>query len=219
MKTNPTQRAWELDPFWREAVAVITGGRKLRPEHYLDKLTAEELERLRLALSCSGTYAEQQKLCPARRGGPTDGALPSLSVIAEISQAMRQVNVLRGLEKLTAINAAAKERCQQLGLDPKMTDSVCRIVGEEALNQEAQGIVGDFAINAAQVLLGRESGLTRAELKQRDQQLAREKFLESKKSNQEKALEWCLEEAKSFHEVQDLFKSAFAALKKARGKK
>lgn len=44
-----------------------------------------------------------------------------------------------------------------------------------------------------------------------------ERFAEARKDEQAKALEYCLEEAKKFPEVQDLFKAAFAALKKARG--
>ncbi len=37
-----------------------------------------------LALSCSGTYAEQQKLCPKRRGGASDGELPATTQLSEI---------------------------------------------------------------------------------------------------------------------------------------
>jgi len=46
----------------------------------------------------------------------------------------------------------------------------------------------------------------------------KEKFQESKKSQAEKALELCLEEARKYPEVQQLFKDAFAALKKAQKK-
>jgi len=44
------------------------------------------------------------------------------------------------------------------------------------------------------------------------------KFLESKKTQQEKALELCLEEAKKFPDVQELFKAAFKALARAQKK-
>lgn len=56
------------------------------------------------------------------------------------------------------------------------------------------------------------------ELKKQAQALDREKFTESRKSDQDRALERCLEEARAFPEVQDLFKAAFTALKKAKGK-
>jgi hypothetical protein len=40
-----------------------------------------------------------------------------------------------------------------------------------------------------------------------------EKLAEAKKTNQEKALELCLDETKAFREVQELFRAAFAQLK------
>jgi hypothetical protein len=43
--------------------------------------------------------------------------------------------------------------------------------------------------------------------------IEREKLAEAKKTNQEKALELCLDETKAFGEVQDLFRAAFARLK------
>ena len=161
MKTKPTARAWEADPFWKEVVAILTSGKKLRPDHYLDKLGAEALEQLRLALSCSGTFAEQQKLCPPRQGGEKDGELPGISLLGEIAEAMRQVGVLRELQQQELIESATKERCGRLGLDPKLTNAVVRIVGEEALDQKRKRIVGTFAISAAHVLLSAEGMRTK----------------------------------------------------------
>jgi hypothetical protein len=43
-------------------------------------------------------------------------------------------------------------------------------------------------------------------------QIEREKLAEVKKTNQEKALELCLDETKAFREVQELFRAAFARL-------
>lgn len=161
MKTNPTSAAWELDPFWREVVMILTGGKKLQGGDYLQNLCAEELEQLRLALSSSGIFAEQQKLCPRRRGGPTDGSLPPIGKLSEISQAMRQVTTLRALQRQDLISAATKDRCGQLGLDPQLTNAVVRIVGEEALRQQAENQVGVFAISAANVLLAAEGMRTK----------------------------------------------------------
>jgi len=55
-------------------------------------------------------------------------------------------------------------------------------------------------------------------LKKQQQDLDQQKFAESKKDEATKALEYCLDEAKQFPAVQDLFKAAFAALKKAKVK-
>jgi hypothetical protein len=62
------------------------------------------------------------------------------------------------------------------------------------------------------------SAQTKARFKEREVSLAERKELEAKKSDQEKALEWCLDEAQKFPEVQEMFKAAFAALKKARAR-
>lgn len=162
MKTPSKTAAWENDPFWREVVAVLTGGQKLRGEHYLQNLSGEELEQLRVALSCAGTLAQQRELCPPRRGGSTDGSLPPVSLLSQIAQAVREVTTLRALQRQDLISAATKDRCGELGLDPQLTNAVVRIVGEEALRQQAENQVGNFAISAAQVLLAAESARTKA---------------------------------------------------------
>lgn len=60
------------------------------------------------------------------------------------------------------------------------------------------------------------SAQTKAAFKEREVTLAEQKALEAKKSDQQKALEMCLDEAKQFPAVIDLFKQAFAALKAAK---
>ena len=163
MKTSPTKSAaWEEDSFWREVVNVLTGGKKLRGEHYLQNLSGDSLEQLRSALSAPGTLADQQKLCPARVGGRTDGELPPLSLLSEISQAVRQVISLRTLKIDDAISETVKARSKELGLDPEVTNAVLRTVGEETLRQRANNLVGPFAISAAQVLLMAEGSRTKA---------------------------------------------------------
>ena len=161
MKNEPTPRAWEADPFWKEVVGVLTGGRKLRPEHDLDKLTGEELEQLRFALSSSGTLLEQQQLCPKRRGGESDGAWPNITLLSDLGQAIRQVHVLRELAAQQVIEKAATSRCNSLGLDTTLTNAVVRVVGEEALQQRVKNQVGNFAISAANVLLMAEGMRTK----------------------------------------------------------
>jgi hypothetical protein len=129
--------------FWREVVAVLTDGKKLRRT-----LPAKSLGR------GAGTIArgvvlrrharKQRELCPKRRGGSTDGSLPTVGLLSEISQAMREVNVLRALQRQDLIAAATKDRCGSIGLDPQLTNAVVRIVGEEALRQQAENQVGDL---------------------------------------------------------------------------
>jgi len=177
MKTAPTKTAaWEQDSFWREVVAVLTGGKKLRGEHYLQSLSGEELEQLRSALAFAGTLLEQQKLCPPRRGGATDGSLPPVSLLSEISQAVREVLTLRSLQRQDLVSAATKDRCGQLGLDPQLTNAVVRVVAEEALRQQAENQVGNFAISAANVLLMAEGMRTKGKLEEVKVDLRKQKL-------------------------------------------
>lgn len=157
MKSTPTPRAWQSDPYWTEVVDIIASGKKLRPDHYLEGLSAEELDELRSVLSASGSFAQQRLLCPKRRGGSTDGSLPNISTLSEIAQAMRQQAELSRLQTHALIEAAAKKRCGDLGLNTSVTNAVVHIVGEEALRQHAFGTVGDFSLKAAQVLMKREA--------------------------------------------------------------
>jgi hypothetical protein len=161
MKTNSNSAAWENDSFWREVVAVLTNGKKLRGEHYLQGMDAGDLEQLRSALSFAGTLLQQQALCPKRRGGATEGELPPVSLLSQLAQAVREVTTLRALARQDLISAATKDRCGQLGLDPQLTNAVVRVVAEEALRQQAQNQVGNFAISAANVLLMAEGMRTK----------------------------------------------------------
>ena len=60
------------------------------------------------------------------------------------------------------------------------------------------------------------SGQTKAAFKERELTIEEQKFAESKKDEQTKALELCLEDAKAYPAVQELFKAAFSALRKAK---
>ncbi len=206
MSAQPTPKAWEADEFWSEVVNTITGGKRLRPDHYLDSLDASELESLRLALSASGTLAEQRVLCPPRRGGSLDGELPSVRCLSELQQAMRQTWMLRRLERQSLIESAAKKRCGELGLDSRLTDAVCTVVGEEALAQAAQNQVGEFTVKAAQVLLSRQDGQLKAmaekrkvregQLKQEALELEKQKYRDSVTSALDKVMDAFAEELK-----------------------
>lgn len=71
------------------------------------------------------------------------------------------------------------------------------------------GVMTDTVLNAM-------SAKTKAAFKERQISLAERKAAETRKSDQEKALEFCLEEAKEFSAVQKLFREAFASLKAAK---
>lgn len=84
---------------------------------------------------------------------------------------------------------------------------------EAAANGDRDGF-----LDVANLDLADLTGKTKGNFKEREVTLAEQKFAETKKSDQQKALEMCLEEAKEFPEVLELFKAAFAALKKAKTK-
>jgi hypothetical protein len=136
------------------------------------------LESLRSALSFAGTLQKQQELCPVRQGGVTDGSLPNIALLSEISQAIRQVITLRALQRQDLIGAATKDRCGELGLDPQLTNAVVRMVGEEALRQQAENQVGFFALSAANVLLTAEGMRTQG--KQEEVKIALKKQAEER---------------------------------------
>lgn len=60
------------------------------------------------------------------------------------------------------------------------------------------------------------SAQTKANFKEREVTLAEQKAAEAKKSDQQKALEYCLDEAKQFPDVIEAFKHAFSLLKTAK---
>jgi hypothetical protein len=62
-------------------------------------------------------------------------------------------------------------------------------------------------------VLGCMAARTRTELKERELDLAEAKAVDARSAEQEKALQWCLDEVQAFPEVAALFKAAFDALK------
>ena len=77
----------------------------------------------------------------------------------------------------------------------------------------------DAFLDVANLDLAEVTGKTKASFKEREVALAEQKAAELKKSDQQKALEACLADAKEFPDVLEMFKSAFAALKKAKASK
>lgn len=157
--SNPIANPLEADPFWKAVVDILTGGKKLRADSYLASLNAEDLELLRYCLSLPGTLAEQQQLAPKWRGGPRDGQAPGISTLSEIAAAIRESNMLSSLERQQMINASARERGLQLGLDSKLVDTLCAVMAEEALKRQAAGMADKSLGAAASALLKREDQL------------------------------------------------------------
>lgn len=57
------------------------------------------------------------------------------------------------------INASARERGLQLGLDSKLVDTLCAVMAEEALKRQAAGMADKSLGAAASALLKREDQL------------------------------------------------------------
>lgn len=199
--SKPTIAAWEQDEFWKQVVNLITGGKKLRSDAYLNNLGPEELQALLSCLQSGLPYSEQVKAAPKVRGGAHDGKSPSDSTLSEISKAVRQVWVLNGLERQQLLNAATKKRGQQLGLDSKLVDTVLMVVGEEALAQHAAGVVGGFSLKAAGALMKREGQI-----------FAQERFKESLRTKLETALDALAEHIKGNPKAQAAYETFKATI-------
>ncbi len=158
--SNPkpiTTAAWEQDTFWAEAVRVMTGGKKLRADSYLQRLSAEDLESLRACLSLPVPLVLMREQAPKWVGGPFDGNPPGLETIRVIWQAMRQVEVLRNMEADNLLLTATRERAKALGLDgdEQLLDSILTLVGQEVLKKTLSGEDPKNRTAAAQMLLKR----------------------------------------------------------------
>lgn len=189
--------AWEEDPFWKEVVSVMTGGKKLRSDAYLQTLSAEDLEDLRRWLFSPLPLSSQRDVVPKWRGGPQDGNPPSTSVLSEIGQAMRQVNMLQNMERQQMIATATKARGLQLGLDGSLLDTVLTVMGEEALKRVAAGMADKTLSSAATALLRRE-----------EQKFDQKKFTVALQKKIEAGLDALAEKFKSNPEAMALYQQA-----------
>lgn len=173
-----TKPAWEEDEFWRELVNLMTGGKKLRSDAYLQFCTAEDLDLLQVCLSSGLPFVAIQQKAPPWRGGQFDGKPPGVGTLSEIASAMRQMSLLNNLERQQMINAATKARANVLGVDPSLVDTVLRALSEEALKRQADGMADGMLGKAASALLKRE-----------DQSFNREKFKEATRKKVEAGMD------------------------------
>lgn len=197
MSTAPTPAAWESDDFWKEAVAVMTNGKKLRSDAYLQTLSADDLDALRLVLLSPLPLQLQREAAPKWSGGPNDGNPPSVSVLSELGQALRQVNLLQNLERQSALNAAASSRLNGLGLDTALVDTVLTVMSEEALKRAAAGMADKTLSSAATALLRREA-----------QRFDQKKFQAAQRKKIEAGLDELADKFKANPEAMALFQQA-----------
>jgi hypothetical protein len=125
-----------------------------------------------------------------------------------------QLTKFRGwLEQQDVCNAKA-ERMQEneSRLRKEHPDWSLSQIREEVLRQSYFETLasGDFKLGLKTVT---------GELKANAQAEDRQRYLDAKRSDEEKALSLCLEDANAYPEVQELFKTAFAAFKKAKAAK
>jgi len=150
-------RAWEGNAFWRAVVPVLTGGKRLRSSHYLEGLTAPELEQLRRALASAGSMLARQQLCPRRRGGDYDGELPDLTTLTRLTDAIRL--------------ATAPRDDQPPGVAPDVTNRVLNILAQRVIDPKAEPPPGIVAVATGNLLIRSEDA--RAKIKLREQAEAR----------------------------------------------
>jgi hypothetical protein len=201
MSTPTNSAAWETDPFWSEVVRVMTEGKKLRADAYLQRLDSSELESLRLCLSLPVPFVVMREQAPKWRGGPHDGNPPGLSALSDLWHAIKQVEVLRNIERDNLLLEAARAKAKSLGIatDESMLDNLLLIVAQEVLNKSLSGEDPKSRTAAARLLL------KRADQKRhdRDFEQEREKWLVSQKTKIDLA----------FDELEKAFKGNSDALK------
>ena len=181
---------------------------KSKLDQFADTLAAMEAEKKTLAEMLAWLKEE--------------GCVVSLSTLSRFLQsqrsARRQQSVLdkisEGAAQIKRVQAAfaANPAPEMETLIDLHKTLVHHLITDAEDDPELLKLADQLAITAIQYV----SGKTKAAQKERQLALAEPKFAETKKDEQTKALEYCLEEAKKFPAVQDLFRSAFAALKTAK---
>jgi hypothetical protein len=91
---------------------------------------------------------------------------------------------------------------------------ILELTPEEQKDPEMRRIANQMASTNVRYMIAKAN----AHFKERTVRLAEQRADEAKKSEQARALEFCLDEAKKFPAVDQLFRTAFAALKKAKAK-
>jgi hypothetical protein len=146
----------------------------------------------------------------------SQGALSNY--LSKLRESRRQSEVLRqiatGARQSKEVKAAyAKDPAPEL-------DTLIKYFQTIIFQLSTWGSINPDALKLADQLtntvLSFISARTKAAHKEREVALAEQKYVETKKDEGQKALEYCLSEAKELPEVQELFKAAFLGLQKAK---
>lgn len=193
----------------------------LRAEAYEQQLARHSLEHLELlyqVLLTPGMTTEQQRAeCPPwPPGTKLAGRLPAASTLGDIATRLRTEQTLNNLGRVSTFMDKVRSRMGTLptGQQTDVLDTLVGLVGEEMLASKLGGGLVSANLDPLDRLFKRKQ----IDQKDQAQEFKKARFAEAKKDEAARALEFCLEEAKKYPEVQELFKTAFAALKKAKAK-
>jgi hypothetical protein len=146
-------------------------------------------------------------------------------VQSTISRFLGSLRSQRSQERLLELVTSGAKRCEEVdaafAANPApQLESLIKLFKALIFDLTTKGALQPELLNLANNLTvtvcGYLSGQTKAAFKERELTIEEQKFSESRKDDQTKALEFCLEEAKKHPAVQQLFKVAFAALKEAK---
>ncbi|HEX3855951.1 MAG TPA: hypothetical protein VHY30_01500 [Verrucomicrobiae bacterium] len=179
-------------------------------EQQLAKSSPEDLDKFYSLLFSPGTSLEEKVLkCPDWPSGTrNDGSKPTQRILSEVAT---RWNSERTLDVVSEVGAMMEKWRAKISKTPNaetsgVTDSLFAMMSQELLASKLEG----------ENLSSMTKALDRLLRKQKlDSDFTR--LADAKKTDQQKALEYCLEESKGTA-AEDLFKQAFAALKKAKSK-
>ncbi|HEX4350779.1 MAG TPA: hypothetical protein VH251_10335 [Verrucomicrobiae bacterium] len=186
---------------------------KLRSDSYVQKLArhspAQFNEFLSLIFAPGLSAREKMAKCPPwPPGSKNEGKTPTLWLVWN---ATNRLNEGRAMDLASEMNQETKKFLGALAKLPfaqtkEVTEMLCALLSHELLSAKLeQGTKVSEQTKALDSLLRKQKLNLYAQSREH-----------ARKDDQLRAMELSLEESKSFPEVQDLFKAAFAALKKAR---
>ena len=150
-----------------------------------------------------------------------EGCVCSPSTLSEFLSGLRDKRLENLLFNTIASGARMnKELDLAYGRNPEPAiEQLIRVTKSLVISLQVKGAADPKLLNLAnsmqQTVLMFLSGQTKAAHKEREVTLAENKAAEAKKSDQQKALEYCLDESKGTP-AEELFKQAFVVLKKAK---
>jgi len=185
----------------------------LRSDSYEQKLarhSPEQLDQFYSVLFAPGlSIAQRAAQCPPWPGGTKqEGAQPTERILSEVAS---RWNAERALDVVSEVShVVEKFRAKVNGLPnahlDNVTDGLCAMLSQELMTAKLEGMSLSQQTKALDRLLRKKK--LDSDVQAREQAL---------KDEQTKALELCLEDARAWPEVQELFRVAFLALRKVRG--